>query len=81
MTELEKYERVNKCETLDELADAIESFADESGLIKGKTRFFNADKMSNYCRTYSYKVHNTLTREYGIRQQALYILFYNYKQI
>ena len=76
MTELEKYQSVNECETLDQLAVVIESFAGEDGLIKGRTRNFNAQVMSNICRRYTLVEHNMLTREYGIRQQAMCIIFY-----
>lgn len=76
MTELEKYQKVNKCETFEELAQAIESFADVNGNIKGKKQHFEAKQMANCCRRYNEFIHNSLTREYGIRQQAMYILFY-----
>ena len=78
MTELEKFKKVNSCETLDELADTILSFADKEGLIKGRKRNFSAKNMSDICRRYTTAEHNMLTREFGIRQQALYILFYQY---
>jgi hypothetical protein len=77
MNELEKFQKVNQCKTLDELADVILSFADENGQIKGRIRNFNAQVMADICRRYTAVEHNMLTREYGIRQQALYILFYD----
>ena len=76
MTDLEKYEAVNKCETLEELAECILSFANK-GLIKGRTKIFNAGMMAAACRQYDLTFHSTLTREFGIRQQAMMILFYN----
>lgn len=76
-SDLKKYEAVNKCETLDELADVILSFADKKGMIKGRIKSFNAKSMSEACRNYSFAIHNSLTREFGIRQQALMILLYN----
>lgn len=76
-SDLKKYEAVNSCETLDELANAILSFVDEKGMIKGRTKSFNAESMAEACRNYSFAIHNTLTREFGIRQQALMILLYN----
>lgn len=79
MDRLEKFEAVNKCETLEQLANVIESFADEEGMIQGREKKFSAKLMSFNCRNYSPYTHNTLTREFGIRQQALYILFYNGK--
>lgn len=79
MTEIEKYESVNKCKTLKELSKVILSFSDENGLIKGRTRNFLASSMSDICERYSLAEHNMLTREYGIRQQAMMILFYEDK--
>jgi len=79
MTELDKYKKVNQCETLEELANVIESFANEDGLIKGRTKDFNAELMAGFCRYFKPNMHNLLTREFGIRQQALYILFYDKK--
>lgn len=77
MTELEKYEAVNKCESFEELAKVIESFADENGEIQGRTRKFNAEKMSWFCRNFTMGQPELLTREFGIRQQAMYISYYN----
>jgi len=71
-----KYEAVNLCENLDELAHIIESFADENGDIQGRVKKFNAKTMANACRNYNWYSHNTLTREFGIRQQAMMLLFY-----
>lgn len=76
MTELQKYESVNKCESLDELAKVIESFSDLQGMIQGREKRFNAKVMANNCINYTPYTHNTLTREFGIRQQAMYIIFY-----
>ena len=77
MTREEKYDAVNKCETLVELADVILEFADESGYIRGRRREFPAWIMASACRIFK-RVHpNSLTREFGIRQQAMYITFYN----
>lgn len=80
MTELEKYEAVNKSETLKELAEVIESFADEKGFIQGRDRNFNAGVMASICRRYNLSEHNMLTREFGIRQQAMCLLFYTHKE-
>jgi hypothetical protein len=76
MTNLKKYEKVNDCETLEQLADVIESFADDDGFIHGRTRYFSTKSMADICREYTLEKHNGLTREFGIRQQAMYILFY-----
>jgi hypothetical protein len=77
MTELEKYQKVNECETLGELASVIESFADENGMIQGRTRIFDAKQMAHYCINFKEYPPNMLTREYGIRQQAMCIIYYN----
>lgn len=77
MKELEIYQKVNSCLTLKDLANVIRSFADEDGMIQGRTRKFSAEKMAIDCENYNLSFHNSLTREYGIRQQAMMILFYN----
>jgi len=77
MSDLEKFQKVNECETLEQLSIVIESFADKDGFINGKDKNFNAKVMSSICKRYSSAEHNMLTRQFGIRQQALYILFYN----
>lgn len=76
MTELEKYQAVNACETFEELASVIESFADEDGMIQGRTRKFSAERMAWNCRNFTIAQPNVLTREFGIRQQAMYISYY-----
>lgn len=76
MTDLEKYQKVNACETREELAQVIESFADENGFIQGREKKFNAGVMASICRRYTLAEHNMLTREFGIRQQAMCIIFY-----
>lgn len=77
MTDLEKYNLVNGCETANELSDVILKFADDYGMIQGRRRAFNANKMAEHVQ---YVVNgdipaNVLTREFGIRQQALYISY------
>ena len=71
---LEKWEEVNRCESLDELAKVILSLSDENGLIQGRTEKFSAQKMSDRCLQFRNFPSNALTIEYGIRQQALYII-------
>ena len=75
MTNLEKYEKVNKTSSLKELADVLRSFA-VHGMIQGRTKEFNAEEMAKHCETYHLAKHNFLTREFGIRQQAMMLLFY-----
>lgn len=78
MTDLQKYNAVNKSESLDDLANVIRSFA-VNGLIQGRTRRFDAEQMAKACESYDRLKHNTLTREFGIRQQAMMLAFYNGK--
>lgn len=79
MTELEKWARVNNCETIEELQDCILSFAGEDGLVKGRTRDFKAKIMAEGIKMfYDGKIQtpSIATREYGIRMQLLYLKFY-----
>jgi len=79
MTDLEKYNLVNSCETTKELQNAILAFADEDGSIMGRSRPFSAEKMASFVPLVISQGANPdlLTREFGIRQQALYISYYN----
>ena len=80
MTDLEKYETVNKCETVEALEAAITSFTDpETGLIQGRTRTFNGFEMASKVKVIVEQDGwpNWLTREFGIRQQALYLKHYH----
>lgn len=74
MTELEKYEAVNSCETLEELSEAILSLGDARGFIEGRAKLFSAERMASQCLRYKNLPKEMLTRKYGIRQQAMYIL-------
>ena len=74
MNREEKYDAVAECETLEELSKVILSLADTDGMIQGKTRKFNAKKMAHACMAIGIITPNALTRAFGIRQQALYIL-------
>ena len=78
MTQLEKYNKVNNTKTLKELADVIRSFAVD-GMIKGRTKKFSAETMAKVCEEYSRFNHNNITREFGIRQQAMMLAFYEGK--
>lgn len=78
MTELEKYQLINSCETVVELEEAIVKIADSLGNIAGREKTFNAEYMSSFVRCI---VNDScdpryLTRNYGIRQQALYLKQY-----
>lgn len=76
MTDLEKYEAVNKCESLKALSKVILSFADNLDTINGRIRAFSASSMAERCLKFSIINPNILTRMWGIRQQAMYIVHY-----
>lgn len=77
MTDLEKYELVNSCGSIQELQDAILKIG-EAGMIEGRKRYFDAENMANWVpaivKENGYPNH--LTRKWGIRQQALYLKEY-----
>lgn len=78
MTHLDKFEMVNLCETTEELTNALRSIADqETGIIKGRLREFDAQRMAGYVSLVIHEAApaNLLTREFGIRQQALYLRY------
>jgi hypothetical protein len=78
MSELEKFKLVNSCETAEELSDAIIKLSDPAtGLIQGRTREFDAKQMAGrVSQVIAGDVYSTvLTREFGIRQQAIYIKY------
>jgi len=80
MSDLEKYEAVNKCETFEEFEKVLLSFADETRLIKGRTNNFNVDHMlqgaKDYYNNALYGTPRSVTREYGLRQQLMYLKYY-----
>ena len=75
-SDLEKYETVNATTSLKELADVIRSFA-FYGVIQGRTKSFDSNVMAANCENFSLHKHTTLTRMYGIRQQAMMLVHYN----
>lgn len=79
MTELEKYELVNMAETEEQLAAAILELSDpETGKIQGRAREHDAKRMVERMTLFMKGQFppNGMTREYGIRQQAMYIKYY-----
>lgn len=76
--ELEKFQIINKCETTEELKNAIVKISDKNGYIQGRFYSFDAYKMKDRVDLVIDKNYpaNYLTRSYGIRQQALYIKYY-----
>jgi hypothetical protein len=77
MERIEIYDKVNACSTLEELSKVILELADEDGNIQGRTKKFNAERMADHCRNFSMFEPNVLTREFGIRQQAMYLAYYS----
>lgn len=79
MTELETWQFVNQAETAQALAFIINKLADPEGMIQGRERKFDAAKMIiglSYFMTDEMPA-NVLTREFGIRQQAIYLKTFN----
>jgi hypothetical protein len=77
MTELEKYQRVNKCETPEDIYQCIRDFS-ENGEIQGRIRKFDSEKMIANAELFfkGYAIPNVITREFGLRQQCMYINHY-----
>jgi hypothetical protein len=75
MTELETWQEVNQCETAQHLAFIIYKLADPEGMIQGRERKFDAAKMIKGLNLFLTDVvpASVLTREFGIRQQAIYL--------
>lgn len=81
MEELEIYKAVTRADTLEDLQNVIIALTDSEGLIQGRTRKFNASQMSHNMAKFINDesctiLPNVITREYGLRQQAMYIKFY-----
>ena len=76
--EVSRYRRVNACESVKDLEETILSFSDEDGMIQGRTRKFEASSMAKMVHPVvnGTAMPNFLTREFGIRQQALYLAYY-----
>lgn len=73
-----KYEQVNHCENAGQLKAVVISLADTKGVIQGRRRSFKAARMAEFVEGVIAGVlpPECLTREFGIRQQALYIKYY-----
>jgi len=79
MTELETWQMVNQAETAQSLAFIINKLADHEGMIQGRERKFDAAKMIIGLNLFmkDEMPANVLTREFGIRQQAIYLKAFN----
>jgi hypothetical protein len=76
MTDLQKWEAVNQCKTAKELETLIlENFSDGEGKIQGRSKKFDtAEMLVGLTMFMKNQMHpNILTREFGIRQQAIYL--------
>lgn len=73
------WQQVNACETVEDLKKCILDLADANGDIRGRTRYFDAKDMADNVDGVIDCVYppNVLTREFGIRAQALYLREYN----
>jgi cytoskeletal protein CcmA (bactofilin family) len=80
MTTSEKFELVHKCETAEELHSAVLQCA-ENGVIQGRNKEFEATRLAEnvYHVIEGVLPFTRLTRNYGIRQQAIYIAYYENK--
>ena len=76
--DIEIYEAVMRCESHEELAEVIEQIGEQNGgLIPGTTKVFSAKLMAANCRIFDSVPANALTRNYGIREKAIYIQINN----
>lgn len=75
MTELETWQLVNQAETQEQLAVIINKLTDPEGMIQGRAKKHNASQMIIGLNLYMKDqiASNILTREFGIRQQAIYL--------
>ena len=75
MTEIQRWEFINQAETSKALAIAIRDIMDEDGMIQGRTRKFDGEKMIIGLDMFmkDEAPANVITREYGLRQQAIYL--------
>ena len=81
MTELEKWQLINSCETRKELTKALYEISSVHRTIPGKSQIWSTDLFVDFIdeymdknSSYSLSYMTNLTRNYGIRQQFYYIL-------
>ena len=77
MEEIDKWKRINSVESIEDLKKAILDIA-EDGIIMGKSRPWEAVKQVKGVDAIMEKDYpiNVLTRSYGIRQQMMYLMYY-----
>jgi len=76
LSELKKYELVNSCETIQNLKTLVKDFGD---VVGSRNIVWSAEKT---CNNIDLIVEgklpiNHVTRAYGLRQQLMYLLYYN----
>lgn len=81
VSELANFKTVNIAEWPEDLSSCILGLADEEGFIQGRARKFDAKRMAVKAMEYIKDTTGTvpprvITREYNLRQQAMYIKFY-----
>lgn len=85
MEELEIYEMINGCETINRLMEVIKAISEDcGGYIKGRKRLFDGHHMALMAEMFYNDDSDTfpastLTRSWGIRQQAIYLKYYKHK--
>lgn len=80
MTDLQRYELVNNAHTINDLITCILGFADEDGMIQGRTQKFDAQKMALICQIYYEKDTvpiSVVTRNWGLRYKLAYLKQYH----
>lgn len=72
------YDEVNKSESAEDLKKAVEFIAGKKRKLKGRRRTYDSRVVQEYIDKVieGKEPPNTLTRKYGIRQQAMYIKYY-----
>lgn len=78
LSDLNKFKMINNCESTEELKAAILLLGDKDGYIPGRKHIFTAKKLAEKVDLiFEGKLpYNHLTREFGIRQQLMYIKYY-----
>lgn len=77
MTELQKYELINKCETYEDICKAIDIIW-PGDTIEGRNKKFIKERTKMHIKNIiaGNEVASKITRVYGLRQQVLYIAYH-----
>ena len=74
--DLKIFNEVIKCETYEQLAKVIGKLTNVRGEMQGTDKVLDGRSAKEACLDFVNQPPNSLTRMYGIRQQALYIRYY-----